>query len=100
MSLTVSNVYRHSAGSQIKVNCTAAITTGSETILASDLGLAYIQDGQVTDSKGFAFDFTPSADGSSEVVAAYYVTSAITSPLTALAGGASNVSVKLAVYGK
>ena len=100
MSLTVSALTRHSCGDQIKVNFTAAITTGSETITASTLGLSVIEDGQATDSVGYAYDITPAAGGATATLTVYYCTSATTSPLTALAGGASNVSPKIVVYGR
>jgi len=60
MAITLSNIVRKSSGNQFKMTATATFdssyATGGEQFSAATLGLAYIEDVVVNDSKGYTFD--------------------------------------------
>ena len=104
MAITISSSsnVRHSSGDQMKINFTAAITTGTETITAASLGLTIIEDIWATNSLGYTYDVTPSADGSTAALVAYQsaAESASAGPLVAVSTATVAVSPTFVAYGR
>lgn len=109
MGITLTTVSRHKTADQFKINATATFdssyATGGEAFSASTLGLAYIEDVVVNDSKGYTFDPTVAAGGATCTIKAYYVDYTNTTTDGALIEVAStedlsSVAPIITVYGK
>lgn len=76
MALTLSNLQREDAGSQVKVSglitFDSSYATSGEEVAASLLGLAYIEEMSIEDSEGYTFDCDVQAGGATALVKAYW----------------------------
>lgn len=103
MAVSITNVVRHKIGDQFKVNATltfdSSYPTGGESIDASLLGLTIIEDGLVSDSKGYAYDFVPASGGATANVLVYTSASGALAQV-ANATNLSTLAPKIVVYGK
>ena len=77
MAVTLSNLKREDAGSQVKVSGTitfdSSYATSGESISASSLGLAWIEDMEIKDSEGYTYDCDVASGGATALVKAYRI---------------------------
>jgi hypothetical protein len=103
MAVSLSSIAKHKISDQFKVNATltfdSSYTTGGKSFNATDLGLAIIEDGMVTDSKGYTYDFTPAVGGTTATVKVYTSASGALAEV-ANATNLSTLAPKIVVYGK